>query len=80
MVSSLGTVDAGGGGRMAGNAPNHGLSSLFFLLQEMGRDDEGVDTDVVGGGAHLASGDREGQPFVWRNGVTMPPRFLGQVP
>lgn len=69
MVPSLGTVDAGGRGRMAGNAPDHGLSSLFFLLQEMGRDGKGVDTDVVGGGAHLASGDREGQPFVWGGGM-----------
>lgn len=55
--------------RVAGNAPDHGLSCLFFLLWETGRDVEGVDADAVGGGAQLASGDREGQPFVWGGGM-----------
>lgn len=52
--------------REAGNAPDHGLSCLFFLLWETGWD---VDADAVGGGAQLASGDGEGQPFVWGGGM-----------
>lgn len=57
------------GDRVPGNAPDHGLLCLFFLLLEMGRDVEGTEADAVGGGAQLSSGDREGQPFVWGGGM-----------